>query len=252
LVSHSGSRDNSGLSGNNSFGGSSGGHNSLFSLEGQCQEQSQGDQSQKEDGKVPSGVSSPLVSQISSVSSGRAKSSEQWDSSSEKSVSLVSVRERSKGNGGEVEVLVSGESSVSKVIGSSLSLVVNVLSNSGEVVLRDDELLSIETSSIVDSVGLVHANSKDKDGSKDQKPCEESRDDHEGSVSSRLSSVLVGSEMDQVDKEQPGQPGNDHQDEDRGVNPLKRRVVLVDLSSSDARAVNEAVGSMEETSVGIE
>jgi len=202
-------------------------------------------------------MSSPFVGQISNVRVSRVDGSKHRDSSSEKSVSLVSIGERSKSNGGKVEVLISGKSGVSKAVGSDLSLVVsslivNIVSDSSESVLGENSLVSVETSRVVNSVSLVHANSKDKNGSEDQKPGDESRDDHEGSVSSRLSSVLVGSEVNQMDKEQPRQPGDDHQDKDRGVNPLKGRVVLVNLSSSDARSINETVGSGEDSGVGVE
>jgi len=124
-----------------------------------------------------------------------------------------------------------------------LSIVVR--SDSNESILREDVFVSIQTPSIVDTIGLVHSNSKDKNGSKDQDPSQESRNDHERSISSGLRSILVGSEVNQMDKEQPRNPGNDHQNEDGGVDPLKRGVVLVDLSSSDARAINEAVGSIK-------
>jgi len=55
-----------------------------------------------------------------------------------------------------------------------------------------------------------------------------------------------------MDKEQPWNPSNNHQDESCGVDPLKRRVVFVDLSSSNARSINEAVGSIEDSSILIQ
>jgi len=242
------------VSDNSSLNSLSGGHNSLVGLDEKGQKGDERDQCQEEDGKVPGGMSSPLVSQISSVSSGRAKSSEQWDSSSEEGVSLVSIRKRSKRLRSIVEVLISRESSVSKVIRSSLSLVsvVNVLTDSSEVVLGNNEFLSVETSSIVNSVSLVHSNSEDQNCSQDDEPSEESRDDQKRSVGSSGSSILVGSEVNKVHKEQPWQPSNQHQDKDGCIDPLERRVVFVNLSSSDARAINEAIGSIKQSSMSID
>jgi hypothetical protein len=223
-------------------------------LNGQSQKESERDQDQWEESGVPGNVSSPLVTQISSVGSSGVDSGQQGDSRSEKRESLVSIRTRSEWDGSEVEVLVSGESSVSKVGGLSLggAIVFNISTNSSESVLRKDGLVSIESSLVVNSVCLDHSDGEDNDRGEDDQPGQESSDDHASSSSFHGSSVLVGSEVEQVDKDQPGQPSNEHKDESCGVDPLERRVVLVDLSSSDARSINETVGSIKQSVVGEE
>jgi len=109
--------------------------------------------------------------------------------------------------------------------------------------------VSIEATRVVDSVGLDHTPSKDDDGSHDDEPGQEGRDDHADSRSTDRGSVLSSSIVNQVDKDEPRDPGNDHEDQDGGVDPLKGRVVLVDGVARDARSVDETVGSVKETSV---
>jgi len=52
-----------------------------------------------------------------------------------------------------------------------------------------------------------------------------------------------------VHKEEPWNPSNDQQNQNCGVDPLKIRVVLIDDIPSDARSVDEAVGSREQSSL---
>jgi len=55
-----------------------------------------------------------------------------------------------------------------------------------------------------------------------------------------------------VDKEQPGDPSNNHQNENGCVDPLEARIVFVDGISSDARTINETVGHGKKASVLIQ
>jgi len=229
--------NNGGLSGNDSLGGSGGDNLSLGGLDEQAKEESQGDKSKEEDSAVPGRVSSPLVSKSSGESSKSGSGGDERDSSSEESHVLVSEGEGTESNGGKVavdaRVVAKGISAVAHG-GLSLVVVVDVISSSSVSIGTQDLLVSIETAGSVDSVGVNHADGKDDDGSQDEKHGQESRDNHHGSSTLHGSSVLVASEVDEVDKVQPGDPCDDHENQGSSVDPLEGRVVLVDGVSSDA------------------
>jgi len=208
--------DNGRLSGNHSLGSSSLSHDSVLDLEDQSQQESQGHQSQSDDGKVPGSVSSPSVS----------------DGSIDGSI-VVQTSSKDGGSQGHTssESVSDGKSSVLTI---------------------GDGNAAVEASRVVDGARLDHSRGKDDDGRDEDSHGENGGDDHQQSSALHGGSVLVGSEVEEMDKDQPGDPANDHEGQDGVIDPLRVSVVLVDDVGSRAGTIDEAVGSIEEIRVPVE
>jgi len=228
-----------------------------LSLNSQSDDKRQEDDGQGNESSVPSRVGSIFVSQNSSdIGGGNVQ--DDGHASSQESHSTASIRKSSKDDGvktssGIVNSVVteSRRSGEVAIVISNLSFadgIVKVVSTgSSESVVVKDVQMSVETSSVVDSVALHHSDGKDDDGSNDQNHSEKSGDDHEESSTFHGSSVSSNARVQKMHKDEPRDPSDNHEDQNCGVNPLECGVVFVDCITSDTRSVNEAVGSIKES-----
>jgi len=116
----------------------------------------------------------------------------------------------------------------------SLVVAIEVVVGASEEAILLDGKMAVETSLVVDSIALGHSCRKDDDGSQDDGNGQEGSDDHQQSSALHGSSVLVDAGMEKMDKDEPRDPADDHENENGGVDPLERGIVLVDGVVSDA------------------
>jgi len=196
------------------LGGSLLNNNSVLHLQCKSCKESQGNQSKSDDGAIPGNMGAPFVVGSSIDETLFSDGSKSISSTSKNAtVGIFSSKESSSNGNSSKQRSSDGDSSK-------------------ESILSDD--ITVESLSVVERAGFNHSSGENNDGSDKECHCENCSDDHEESASLHGGSVLVSSEVEQMNEDQPGNPSNDHEDQNCCVNPLKGSVVLVVVVTGDA------------------